>query len=55
MFNLLIKLIIFIILQVRADLGIANHVWQDKRAAIAHTVDNMGDGWISSSYARRMA
>ena len=41
--------------QVRQDLGIANHVWQDKRAAIAKTVDDLGDefrpamraGWLS--------
>ncbi len=48
MFNLLIKLIIFIIFQVRADLGIADHVWQDKRAAIAHTVVRpaMRAGWL---------
>ncbi len=29
--------------QVRQDLGIAYHVWQDKRAAIAKTVDDLGD------------
>ena len=41
--------------QVRQDLGIANHVWQDKRAAIAKTVDGLGDqfrlamraGWLA--------
>ena len=39
----------------RQDLGIAYHVWQDKRAAIAKTVDDMGDqfrpamrsGWLA--------
>ena len=25
------------------DLGLADHVWQDKRAAIAKTVDDLGD------------
>ena len=41
--------------QVRQDLGLADHVWQDKRAAIAKTVDDLGDqsrpamraGWLS--------
>ena len=39
----------------RHDLGLADHVWQDKRAAIAKTVDDLGDqfrpamraGWLS--------
>jgi hypothetical protein len=30
-------------LQVRVDLGLANHVWQDKRAAIAASIDGLGD------------
>ncbi len=46
-------------LQVRQDLGFADHVWQDKRTLIAHFVDALGDpfplamrsGWIS--YVRR--
>ncbi len=29
--------------QVRVELGIADHVWQKKRAAIAATVDALGD------------
>ncbi len=41
--------------QVRQDLGIADHVWQDKWAAIAKTVDDLGDqfrpamraGWLA--------
>ena len=41
--------------QVRQDLRIADHVWQDKRTAIAQTVDALGDqfrpamraGWLS--------
>jgi hypothetical protein len=28
---------------VRQDLGLADHVWQDKRAAIAKIVDDLGD------------
>jgi hypothetical protein len=46
-------------LQIRVELGIADHVWQEKRALIAQTVDNLGDqfrpamrtGWLS--YLRR--
>jgi hypothetical protein len=38
-----IILIILIILQVRIELGIADHVWQEKRAAIAASVDGLGD------------
>ncbi len=42
-------------LQVHADLGIADHVWKDKRIAIAKRVDNLGDqfrpamraGWLA--------
>ncbi len=30
-------------LQVRQDLGLADHVWQDKRTIIAQSVDNLGD------------
>jgi hypothetical protein len=40
---ILIILIIPIILQVRIDLGIADHVWQDKRTAIAQSVDELSD------------
>ena len=40
--------------QVHQDLGLEDHVWQDKRAAIAKTVDDLGDqfrpamsaGWL---------
>ena len=50
-----IILIISIMLQVCIDLGIANHVWQEKRAAIAATIDLLGDkfkpelraGWLA--------
>jgi hypothetical protein len=37
-----IILIISIILQVRADLRIADHVWQEKRATIAASIDGLG-------------
>ena len=43
MLIILIILIIPIILQVRMDLGIADHVWQDKRTAIAQSVDALSD------------
>ncbi len=46
-------------LQVSQDLGLADHVWQDKRVLIAQSVDNLGDqfrpamraGWLT--YIRR--
>ena len=46
-------------MQVRQDLGLADHLWQDKRTLIAQSVDNLGDqfrpamraGWLS--YIRR--
>ncbi len=42
-------------IQVCVDLGLSDHVWQDKHTAIALTVDSMGDqfrpamraGWLS--------
>ncbi len=37
---ILIKSIIF---QVRVDVGIADHDWQEKRAAIAASIDGLGD------------
>ena len=54
-FLIRIILIISIMSQVRVDLGIADHVWQEKRAAIAVTVDALGDrfkpelatGWLA--------
>ena len=47
------------LLQVRQDLGLADHLWQDKRTLIAISFDNLGDvfrpamraGWLS--YIRR--
>ena len=41
--------------QIRADLGLPDHVWVDKRAAIAKRVDDLGDqfrpamrrGWLA--------
>ncbi len=38
-----IILIISIISQVRVDLRIADHVWQEKGAAIAASIDGLGD------------
>ena len=48
------------LLQVRQELGLADHVWSDKRASIARSVDSLGDqfrlamhvGWLS--YIRRV-
>ncbi len=42
-------------MQIRIDLGIADHVWQEQRAAIASIVDALGDkfkpelrdGWLA--------
>ncbi len=42
-------------MQVRVDLDLADHVWQEKRAAIAASVDSLGDqfrpvmraGWLA--------
>ena len=47
-------------LQVRQDLGLADHVWSNKKKSIAETIDNLGDefrpamraGWLS--YIRRV-
>jgi hypothetical protein len=38
-----IILIISIISQVHVDLGITDHVWQEKRAIIAASIDGLGD------------
>ena len=38
-----IILIITIMSQVRVEVGIADHIWQEKRAAIAANIDNLGD------------
>ena len=50
-----IILIISIISQVRADLGLADNIWQEQRAVIASTIDALGDrfkpelraGWLA--------
>ncbi len=50
-----IILIISIMSQIHVELGIADHVWQETRAAIAETVDALGDrfkpelrtGWLA--------
>ncbi len=52
---ILLILLISIMSQVRVELGITDHVWQEKRAAIAATVDELGDkfkpelraGWLA--------
>ena len=48
-------LIISIMSQVRVDLGIPDHVWQEQRAVIASSIDGLGDrfkpelraGWLA--------
>ena len=37
------------------ELGIADHIWQDKRAAIAQTVDELGDNFKPAIRAGWMA
>jgi hypothetical protein len=55
-------ILIMLLFQVRINLGLADHVWQNKRAAIAQEVDVLGlqfrqairDGWlkyIKATYA----
>ena len=51
----IIHIILIIAFQVRISLGLADHLCQDKRAAIAQTVDALGDqfrvamraGWLA--------
>ena len=45
MFTILIFTVYSLIasFQVRVDFGFLNHKWQDRRAAIAKTVDDLGD------------
>ena len=50
-----IILIISIISQVRVDLGIPDHVWQEKRATIAATIDGLDDTINSESRAGWLA
>ena len=38
-------ILIILTFQVRIALGIADHVWQNKRLAIAQEVDNLGPGF----------
>ena len=40
-----IILVISIMSQVRVESGLADHVWQDKRAKIASTIDQSGDNF----------
>ncbi len=41
--------------QVRVELGIADHVWQEKRAAIAATVDAFGDRFKAEFFWKKNA
>ena len=36
---------LFELYQVRREQGIAENVWEDKRAAIASEIDDLGDGY----------
>lgn len=57
MFIVIIAIIVLIAncWQIRADLGLPDHIWVDKRAAIAKRVDDLGDqfrpamrrGWLA--------
>jgi hypothetical protein len=40
---------------VRVELGIADHIWLDKREAIAQTVDELGDNFKPAVRAGWMA
>jgi hypothetical protein len=42
-------------LQVRVDLGIPDHVWQEKRATIAATIDGLGDKFKPELHAAWLA
>ncbi len=59
-------MLIILWIQVRIDLGLADHVWQNKRTATAQEVDGLGsqfrqamrDGWlnyIKDTYAAQQA
>ena len=59
-------MLIIVWIQVRIDLGLADHVWQNKRTAIAQEVDALGAqfcqamryGWlkyIKDTYAAQQA
>ena len=41
--------------QVHMELGITDHIWQDKHAAIAQTVDALGDEFKPAIHAGWMA
>ena len=41
--------------QVHMELGIADHIWLDKRAGIAQTVDELGDNFKPAMRAGWMA
>ena len=42
-------------MQLRVELGIADHVWQEKRDTIAKTVDDWGDNFKPAMRAGWMA
>ena len=42
-------------LQVRQDLGLADHLWQDKRTLIAQSVDKLGDQFRPAMRAGRLS
>ena len=42
-------------LQLCVDLGIAYHVWQEKRDDMANTVNSLGDGFKPAMYAGWLA
>jgi hypothetical protein len=42
-------------LQLRVDLGFADHVWQEKHDDIANTVDSLGDGFKPAKRAGWLA
>jgi hypothetical protein len=50
-----IILLISIILQVHVDLRVANHVWQEKGAATAASIDGLGDKFKPELRAAWMA
>ncbi len=50
-----IILILSIILQVRVELGIADHVWQEKCAAIAASIDGLSDKFKPELHAAWLA
>ena len=49
---------LFELYQVRREQGIAENVWEDKRAAIASEIDDLGDGYrniLRAGWAKYLA